>query len=70
MFKCVLAGKRRGNYILDQTNVYPSARRRKLSYFNGFKRICAVLQPEDHELKRREVKRTEEDGNYCVLLVC
>jgi hypothetical protein len=37
-----------------------------MRHFVGFRRICAVLQPEDEELKRREWKRTFEDGK----LVC
>jgi heterogeneous nuclear ribonucleoprotein U-like protein 1 len=56
------ASKRNRNYILDQTNVYPSARKRKLRNFQGFRRICAVIQPTDEELKHREHKRTFEDG--------
>ena len=56
------------NYILDQTNVYASARRRKLRNFYNFKKILAVIQPDDDELKRREYKRTYEDGE-CVKLV-
>ena len=58
----ISASRRRRNYILDQTNVYASARRRKMKNFIGFKRVCAVIQPEDAELKRREWKRTHEDG--------
>ncbi|XP_071106702.1 hornerin-like [Haliotis cracherodii] len=57
-----IAGKRKRNYILDQTNVYPSARRKKMRNFNGFYRIAAVLQPDDAELLRRSHKRTVEDG--------
>ena len=56
------------NYILDQTNVYASARKRKMRHFLGFKRVCAILQPEDEELKRREWKRTFEDGEDAVNL--
>ena len=61
----VAASKRRRNYILDQTNVYASARKRKMKNFVGFHRVCAILQPDDAELKRREWKRTHEDGE-CV----
>jgi len=35
-----------------------------MRHFIGFKRVCAVIQPEDDELKRREWKRTFEDGRY------
>ena len=31
-----LAARRRRNYILDQTNVFPTARGKKLRPFNGF----------------------------------
>ena len=62
-----LASRRRRNYILDQTNVYASARKRKMRHFVGFKRVCAVIQPEDDELKRREWKRTYEDGRHSVI---
>ena len=57
-----IGGNRRRNYILDQTNVYPNARRRKLSNFRSFKRSCCVLIPPDAEMKRRANKRTKEDG--------
>ncbi|CAL1526307.1 unnamed protein product [Lymnaea stagnalis] len=57
-----MAAKRRRNYILDQTNVYGSARRRKMKNFTGFYRIGAVIQPADLELERRSKKRTQEDG--------
>ncbi|KAH9513107.1 Heteroproteinous nuclear ribonucleoprotein U-like protein 1, partial [Bulinus truncatus] len=57
-----IAAKRRRNYILDQTNVYGSARRRKMKNFTGFYRIAAILQPNDLELERRSKKRTQEDG--------
>uniref|UniRef100_A0A2C9JFF4 B30.2/SPRY domain-containing protein n=1 Tax=Biomphalaria glabrata TaxID=6526 RepID=A0A2C9JFF4_BIOGL len=57
-----IAAKRRRNYILDQTNVYGSARRRKMKNFTGFYRIAAVIQPNDPELERRSKKRTQEDG--------
>lgn len=54
------------NYILDQTNVYPSARKRKMKNFSGFFRRAMILQPEDSELTRRAEKRTAEDGLYYI----
>ncbi|ESO06326.1 hypothetical protein HELRODRAFT_64249 [Helobdella robusta] len=57
-----IASRKLRHYIIDQTNVYATARKRKMKNFVGFKRICAVLQPEDDELKRREWKRTFEEG--------
>ena len=56
------ASKKKRNFILDQTNVYPSARRRKMRNFKGFIRRAAILVPDDNELKRRSDKRTYEDG--------
>nr|KAG5714719.1 hypothetical protein BaRGS_000207 [Batillaria attramentaria] len=57
-----IGGRRKRNYILDQTNVYASARRRKMKFFNGFYKVAAVVQPEDIEMQRRSHKRTVEDG--------
>ncbi|XP_052265437.1 uncharacterized protein LOC127867956 isoform X2 [Dreissena polymorpha] len=59
-----IASKKKRNFILDQTNVYPSARRRKMRNFKGFIRKAAILVPDDSELKRRSDKRTYEDGKY------
>jgi hypothetical protein len=67
-FNLFVASRRRRNYILDQTNVYASARKRKMRHFVSFRRICAVLQPEDEELKRREWKRTFEDGELMLFV--
>ncbi|KAL8609349.1 hypothetical protein ACOMHN_008143 [Nucella lapillus] len=57
-----IASRRKRNYILDQTNVYASARRRKMKNFLGFFRVAAIIQPEDPEVERRSHKRTVEDG--------
>ncbi|GFQ73559.1 heterogeneous nuclear ribonucleoprotein U-like protein 1 [Trichonephila clavata] len=57
-----IASKLRRNYILDQTNVYPNAQRRKMTNFRGFKRIAVVIVPTDAEYKRRCKKRDEEEG--------
>ncbi|BFZ03494.1 hypothetical protein BsWGS_06533 [Bradybaena similaris] len=59
-----IAAKRRRNYILDQTNVYATARRRKMRNFQGFFRIAAVIQPDDPELERRSWQRTHVDGKF------
>lgn len=50
------------NYILDQTNVYPSARKQKMRYFAGFLRVAVVIQPELGEHERRMCQRTRENG--------
>ncbi|XP_072933923.1 uncharacterized protein [Epargyreus clarus] len=60
--KCVLklleiAKTRRRNYILDQTNVYPSAQRRKLREFEGRRRIAVVVVPDAEEYRRRVAER-------------
>ncbi|KAI4296618.1 hypothetical protein L6164_036564 [Bauhinia variegata] len=50
------------NYIIDQTNVYKSARKRKLKPFAGFQKIAVVTFPKPEELKRRSDKRFKEMG--------
>nr|XP_054758638.1 heterogeneous nuclear ribonucleoprotein U-like protein 1 isoform X1 [Lytechinus pictus] len=57
-----VAARKRRNYILDQTNVYPSARRRKMRPFEGFSTKAIVLVPSDEEFKKRVEKRTKEEG--------
>lgn len=49
--------------IFLQTNVYASAQRRKMGYFNGFKRIAVVVIPPHHELRRRKAERLRESGS-------
>ncbi|XP_045583162.2 heterogeneous nuclear ribonucleoprotein U-like protein 1 isoform X2 [Procambarus clarkii] len=57
-----LSYKRRRNFIIDQTNVYPSAQRRKMKGFAGFKRRAVVICPTDEDLKKRTEKRESEEG--------
>lgn len=57
-----MAPRKKRNYILDQTNVYPSARRRKMRPFEGFSSKAIVLVPTDEEFKKRIEKRTKEEG--------
>ncbi|KAJ9579717.1 hypothetical protein L9F63_004643, partial [Diploptera punctata] len=57
-----IAARRRRNYILDQTNVYPSAQRRKMRGFEGFVRRAVVVVPTDEEFKRRCEKREKVEG--------
>lgn len=45
-----------------QTNVYPSAVRRKMRSFDGFKRRAVVIVPADDEFQRRVAKREAEEG--------
>ena len=61
------ACKKKRNYILDQTNVYASARKSKMSKFSGFIRRAAVIVPDNVELTRRSEKRTLETGGFCIV---
>ncbi|XP_020692795.2 heterogeneous nuclear ribonucleoprotein U-like protein 1 isoform X1 [Dendrobium catenatum] len=56
------AAKTPRNYILDQTNVYKTARKRKLKPFMKFRKIAVVIFPMPTELKDRAAKRFEEMG--------
>ena len=60
MFK--IAERKNRNYILDQTNVYFSARRRKMNNFCGFHRTAAVIVNTNDVLKERTEKREREEG--------
>ncbi|XP_013178552.1 PREDICTED: heterogeneous nuclear ribonucleoprotein U-like protein 2 isoform X2 [Papilio xuthus] len=65
--KCVLkllemARGRKRNYILDQTNVYPSAQRRKLREFDGYRRVAVVIVTDEETYKERHKRREEADG--------
>ncbi|KAL9951445.1 hypothetical protein ACROYT_G044106 [Oculina patagonica] len=57
-----IAERKNRNYILDQTNVYFSARRRKMNNFRGYRRIAAVLVNKHEVLKERTEKREKEEG--------
>ncbi|XP_078517180.1 heterogeneous nuclear ribonucleoprotein U-like protein 1 isoform X2 [Lissotriton helveticus] len=57
-----IASKKKRNYILDQTNVYPSAQKRKMRPFEGFQRKGVVICPTDEDLQDRIIKRTDEEG--------
>ncbi|XP_053577616.1 heterogeneous nuclear ribonucleoprotein U-like protein 1 [Bombina bombina] len=57
-----IAARRKRNYILDQTNVYGTAQKRKMRPFEGFQRKAIVICPTDADLLDRIVKRTDEEG--------
>ncbi|XP_063287370.1 heterogeneous nuclear ribonucleoprotein U-like protein 1 isoform X3 [Pelobates fuscus] len=57
-----IAARRKRNYILDQTNVYGTAQRRKMRPFEGFQRRAVIICPTDEDLLDRIVKRTDEEG--------
>ncbi|XP_073405250.1 heterogeneous nuclear ribonucleoprotein U-like protein 1 [Dendrobates tinctorius] len=57
-----VAARRKRNYILDQTNVYATAQRRKMRPFEGFHRKGIIICPTDDDLQDRIVKRTDEEG--------
>ncbi|XP_042385640.1 heterogeneous nuclear ribonucleoprotein U-like protein 1 isoform X4 [Zingiber officinale] len=50
------------NYILDQTNVYKSARNRKLRAFVDYRKIAVVIFPSQDELRLRAEQRFKEMG--------
>lgn len=50
------------NYIIDQTNVFKNARKRKLKPFANFHKIAVVVFPKPEELKLRSEKRFKEMG--------
>lgn len=65
--KCInkmfeIGSKLRRNYILDQTNVYPTAQRRKMKNFEGFRRKAVVVVPTDLEFRKRINKVEREEG--------
>ncbi|KAL3519639.1 hypothetical protein ACH5RR_017788 [Cinchona calisaya] len=56
------ASKLPRNFIIDQTNVYKNARKRKLKPFASYRKIAVVVFPKPEELKDRADKRFKEMG--------
>ncbi|XP_026137011.1 heterogeneous nuclear ribonucleoprotein U-like protein 2 [Carassius auratus] len=56
------AAARRRNYILDQANIYQSARRHKMLCFHGYQRRAVVVLPADEVWRRRLVQWQEQEG--------
>nr|XP_043610688.1 heterogeneous nuclear ribonucleoprotein U-like protein 1 isoform X2 [Erigeron canadensis] len=54
------ASKTPRNFIIDQTNVYKSARKRKLKPFANYQKIAVVAFPKPEDLKARSEKRFRE----------
>merc|ERR1711933_211546 len=60
-----IAGKTPRNFILDQTNVYKNARRRKATAFKEFgKRVCVCIVNDEDTLALRTEKREREEGKF------
>ncbi|CAL8356789.1 unnamed protein product [Merluccius merluccius] len=58
-----MAARKPGNYILDQPNVFLSARRHKLQLFGGYqRRLLAVVFPPMEEWRRRLGLQQAQDG--------
>ena len=57
-----IAAQRNRNYILDQTNVFPTARGRKIKDFKGMMCKAVVVVPPDPEFQRRVRQRNIEQG--------
>eukprot|EP00794_Sanderia_malayensis_P007951 gene7951-8808_t len=59
-----IAERRVHNYILDQTNVYFSARRRKMRCFSGYRRIACVIVNRNEVLHERTARREQFEGKF------
>jgi len=63
-----IAGKAPRNIILDQTNVYKNARRRKAAAFQDFgTRRCVTIVNDEETLAQRTEKREREEGKFVPL---
>ncbi|XP_066152359.1 heterogeneous nuclear ribonucleoprotein U-like protein 2 [Euwallacea fornicatus] len=56
------AALRRRNYVIDQTNVFPNAQKRKLRNFEGFNRKAVIVVCDDEEHARRQLDQENDYG--------
>eukprot|EP00397_Hematodinium_sp_SG-2012_P023410 GEMP01024318.1.p1 GENE.GEMP01024318.1~~GEMP01024318.1.p1 ORF type:complete len:487 (+),score=117.30 GEMP01024318.1:125-1585(+) len=62
---CEIAGKTTRHIILDQTNVFGSARGRKVSEYKQFgERRAVVIVNDENTLQQRTEKREREEGKF------
>ncbi|XP_017559284.1 heterogeneous nuclear ribonucleoprotein U-like protein 2 isoform X1 [Pygocentrus nattereri] len=57
-----IAANKRRNFILDQANIYPSARKHKMLRFHGYQRRAVVVVPSDAEWRRRLQQQQQDEG--------
>ncbi|XP_060521067.1 heterogeneous nuclear ribonucleoprotein U-like protein 2 [Cylas formicarius] len=57
-----IASQRRKNFVIDQTNLFPAAQRRKMRSFEGFKRRAVVIIVGDEEQAKRQRLQGTQDG--------
>ncbi|XP_076861988.1 heterogeneous nuclear ribonucleoprotein U-like protein 2 [Brachyhypopomus gauderio] len=57
-----IAPNQKRNFILDQANIYPSARRHKMLCFRGYQRKAVVVVPSDEEWRRRLCQQQQHEG--------
>ncbi|XP_001625157.3 heterogeneous nuclear ribonucleoprotein U isoform X2 [Nematostella vectensis] len=68
LFEIAPAKKR--NYILDQTNVYLAAQKKKMNPFEGFNRKAVVCIPTMEELNKRVEERKKEGVELPFNAIC
>jgi len=62
---CDIAGTSARNIILDQTNVFPRARQRKVAQYHNFgTRRAIVVLNDENTLSQRTDKREREEGKF------
>jgi len=65
---CEIAGQTTRHFILDQTNVFPKARARKVQEYKKFgQRRAVVILNDNDTLQERTEKREKEEGKFVPL---